>query len=85
MVLLIRNFVVVRLAQWVVATPGKLRRSPPTVTQTQFNSALVGRMEATIRAYVTFRPWGIADFATKKTVLVPVGMRVPTPWVSHPK
>ena len=85
MVLLSRQFVVVRLAQCVVVAPGKLRRSPPTVTRTRFTSALVGQMEATVWAYVTFKPWGMADFATNKTVLVPVGMRVPTPWDRRPK
>ena len=85
MVLLSRHFMVVRLAQWVVVAPGKSKRSPPAVTRTQFTSALVGRMEATIPSYVNLRTWGMADFATKKTVLVPVGMRVPTPCVRHPK
>ena len=28
---------------------------------------------------------GNGDFATKKTVLVPVGMRVPKPWERRPK
>ena len=32
MVLLRRHFVVVKLVQWVVVAPGKLRRYPPTVT-----------------------------------------------------
>ena len=32
------------------------------------------------RVYVTLQPWRMADFATKKTVLVPVGMRVSTTW-----
>ena len=27
----------------------------------------------------------MAGFATKKTVLVPVGMHVPTPWARRPK
>ena len=85
MVLLGRHFVVVRLAQWVMVAPGKLRRSPPTVMWTRFTLALVGLMEATIWAYVTLQPWGMADFATNKTVLVPVGMRVPTPWARRPK
>ena len=85
MVLLIRHFVVVRLAQWVVVAPSKSRRSPPTVTRTQLTLALVGQMEATIWEYVTFLPWGMAYFATKKTVLVPVVMRVPTPWARRPK
>ena len=85
MVLLSRHFFVVRLAQWVVVAPGKLRMSPPTVTWTQFTLALVGLMEATIRAYVTLRPWGMADFDTKKMVLVTVGMRVTTPWARRPK
>ena len=85
MVLLSRHFVVVRLSQWMVVAPGKSRRSPPTVTQTQFTLALVGRMEATIWEYVTLQPWGMGDFATKKMVLVLAGMRVPTPWVRRPK
>ena len=85
MVLFRRQFVVVRLAQWVVVVPGKLRWSPPTVTRTRFTSALVGLIEATIWAYVTLRPWGVANFATKKKVLVPVGMRVLTPWDRRPK
>ena len=85
MVLLSRHFVVVILAQCVVVAPGKSRRSLPTVTRTRFTSALVSLMEATIWAYVTLRPWGMADFAAKKTVLVPVGMRVPTPWLRRPK
>ena len=85
MVLLIRHFFVVKLAQWVVVAPGKSRRSPPTVTRTGFTLALVGLVEATIQAYVTLRPWGIADFAIKKPVLVPVGMPVPTPWARRPK
>ena len=50
MVLLRREFGVVKLAQWVVVAPGKLRRSPPTVTRKWFTSDLVGLMEATIRA-----------------------------------
>ena len=85
MVLLSKKIVVVKLVQWVVVAPGKSGRSPPTVTRTRFTSALVGQMVATIWAYVTLRPWGMEDFATKKTVLVPVGMRVPTPWVSRLK
>ena len=85
MVLLSRNFVVVKLSQRVEVAPGKSRRSPPTVTRTWFTSALVGRMVATIRVYVTLRPWGMEDFATKKTVLVPMGMRVLTPWARRPK
>ena len=85
MVLLSRHFDVVKLEQWVVVVPGNSRRSLPTVTRTQFTSALVGMMEATIWAYVTLRLWGIADFAIKKTVLVPVGMRVLMPWAMHPK
>ena len=74
MALLSRHFVVVKLAQWVVAALGKSRRSTLTVTWTRFTSALVGLMEANIQAYVTLRPWGTEDFVTKKTVLVPVGM-----------
>ena len=85
MVLLSIHFVVVRLAQLVVVAMGKSRRSPPTVMRTWLTSALVGQMVATIWAYVTLRPWRMEDFATKKTVLVPVGMRVPTPWARHPK
>ena len=85
MVLLSRHFVVVRLEQWVVVAPRKSRRSPPTVTQTWFTLALVGEMVATIWAYVTLRPWEMEYFATKKTVLVPVGMRVTTPWARRPK
>ena len=85
MVLFSKHFVVVRLAQWVVVAPVKSRRSPPTMTRTRCTLALVGFMEATIRAYVTLRPWGVDDFATKKKVLVPVGMRVPTPWNRRPK
>ena len=85
MVLLSKHFVVVKLAQWVVVAPGKLRWYPPTVTRTRFTSALVRRMVATIQAYVTLRSRGMEDFATKKTVLVPVGMRVPTPWERRPK
>ena len=42
-------------------------------------------MVATIQAYVTLRSWGMEDFSTKKTVLVPVGMQVLTPWVRRPK
>ena len=42
MVLLSKNFVVVKLAQWVVVAPGKLRRFPSTVTRTQLTLALVG-------------------------------------------
>ena len=84
-VLLSRHFVVVRLAQWVVVVLGKLRQSLPIVTRTRFTSALVGLMEATIWAYVTLRPWGMADFSIKKTVLVPVGMRVPTSWARRPR
>ena len=80
MVLLIRHFVVVKLAQWVVVVPGKSRRYLPTVTRTWFTSALVGLIEATIQGYVTLRPWGMADFSIKKTVFVPVCMWVPTPW-----
>ena len=85
MVLLSKHFVVVRLAQWVVVALGKSRRSPPIVTRTRFTTALVGQKVATIWAYVTLRSWGIEDLATNKTVLVPVGMRVPTPWVRRPK
>ena len=85
MVLLSRHFVVVKLAQWVMVAPGKSRRSPPTVTRTLFTLALVGLMEAIIWLYVTLRPWGVADFSIKKTVLVTVGMRVPTPWARRPK
>ena len=85
MVMLSRHFVVVKLAQWVVVAPGKLRWSPPTVTWTRFTSALVGLMEEKIRAYVTLRTWGIADFAIKKTVLVPFCTRLPTPWARRPK
>ena len=80
-VLLRRHFVVVRLAQWVVVARGKSRRSLTTVTWTRFTLALVGLMEATIQAYVTLRSWGVADLSIKKTILVPVGVRVPTPWV----
>ena len=32
-----------------------------------------------------FATMGVVGFATKKTVLVPVGMRVPMPWVRCPK
>ena len=78
MVMLSRHFVVFKLAQWVVVAPGKSRRSPPTVTWTRFTSALVGLVEATIQAYVTLLPWGVANFSIKKTVLVPGGMRLPT-------
>ena len=85
MVLLSRHFVVARLVQWMVVAPGKSRRSPPTMTRTRFTLALVGQMEATIRAYVNLRPRGMADFATKKTVLVTVGMRLSMPWVGCPK
>ena len=85
MVLLSIHFMVVILAQWVVVAPDKYKRSPPAVTQTRFTSALVGRMEATIPSYVTLRTWGMADFATKKMVLVPVNMRVPTPCMRHHK
>ena len=85
MVLLSRHFMVFRLAQWVVVALGKSRRSPPTVTRTRFTSALVGRMVEKIWAYVTLRPWGMEDFAIKKTVFVLVGMRVPTPWARRPK
>ena len=85
MVLLSRNFVVAKLAQWVVVAPGKSKRSPTTVTRTRFTLALVDLMEVTIWAYVTLRPWGMSDFAIKKTVLVPVGMQVPTPWARRPK
>ena len=84
-VLLSRHFVVVKLAQWVVVAPGKSRRSPPTVTRTRFTLTLVGLMKANIRAYVTLRLWGMADFAIQKTVLVPVGMQVHTPWARRPK
>ena len=79
MVLLSKKIVVVKLAQWVVVAPEKLRRYPPTVTWTRFTSSLVGRIVANIRAYVTLRSWGMEYFATKNTVLVPVGVRVPTP------
>ena len=68
-----------------MVAPGKPRRSPPTVTRTGFTLALVGQMVATIWVYVILWPWGMDDFATKKTVLVPVGMRVPTPWARCPK
>ena len=44
MVLLSKHFVMVKLAQWVVVAPGKARRSHPTVTRTQFTSALVDLM-----------------------------------------
>ena len=73
MILLSRHFVVVRLAQWVVVTLSKSRRSPPTVTRTGFTSALVGRMVATIWEYVTLRPRIMEDFATNNTVLVLLG------------
>ena len=85
MVLLSRHFVVVRLTQWVLVAPGKSRWFPPTVMRTGFTWFLVGLMEATIRAYLTLRPWGMADFDIKKTVLVPVGVRVPTPWARRPR
>ena len=85
MVLLSKHFVVVKLTQWVVVAPVKSRWSPPTVTRTRCTSALVGQMVATICAYVTLRSWVMEDFSTKKTVLVPVGMRVPTPSARRPK
>ena len=73
MVLLSTYFVVFRLAQWVMVAPGKLRRSPPTVTRTRFTSALVGQMEATIWAYVTLRPLGMTDFFCKEDGIGAVG------------
>ena len=85
MVPLSRHLEVVRLAQWVVVAPGKSRGSPPRRMWKWFTSDLVARMEATIQVYVTLRPLGMADFSTNKTVLVPVGMRVPTPWARYPK
>ena len=85
MVLLSIHFVVFILAQWVVVAPGKSRGSPPTVTWTRFTLALVCQIMATIWAYVTLQSWRMAYFATKKTVLVLVGMRVPTPWTRRPK
>ena len=79
MMLLRKHFVVVKLVQWVVVAPGKSRRSPPTVTRKRFTLALVGQMVATICTYVTLWSWGMEDFATNKTLLVPVDMQVLTP------
>ena len=80
MVLLSKHFVVVKLTQWVVVALGESRWLPPIVTWTRFTSDLVGWMVATIRVYVNSWSCGMEDLATKKTVLVPVRMRVPTPW-----
>jgi hypothetical protein len=44
----------------------------------------MGRMVAMILPYVTLHPLGTLSLVMKKQVLVPEGIRVLTPWASHP-
>ena len=55
-VLLIRHFVVVMLAVYVLVIHVYSSLSPPTVTHTLCISFLLRRKLATMRAYVTFFP-----------------------------
>ena len=59
--------------------------SPPTVTRTRWVSVFCGQILENRQEYVTLRPANTSHFWMKNTVLVPVGMRVPTPCVRRPR
>src|SRR5687767_1892377 len=59
-------------------------RLPPTVSRVWWDSVLWGRKEVTMRPYVGLQPSGKSCLAMNLMVLVPDGMRIPTPWASRP-
>ena len=83
-VLLMRHFVVVRLAVCVEALPVYSSLSPPIVTRALCFTFLCGRRLATIRGYVTFLSRGTAERGMNRMVFVPL-IRVPTPCASLPR
>ena len=73
---------VVRYAVGVVASPGKLIKFPPTVSQLLCVSAFCGRILATIIPKVTVLPAGTFALGINKMIFVPDGILVPTPCAS---
>ena len=84
-VLLINKFFVVRLAVCVAVIPVYSNLSPPTVTRTQWTSFLCGQSYANSLAYVTCLWAGTVYLLTKRVVLFPFGIRIPTPCTSLPR
>ena len=84
-VLFIKNFNVVRLVVCVAVISVYSSLLPPAVTRTQWTSFLCGRSSSTSLAYVTFLWAGTICLLTKRIVLFPSVIRVPTPYASLPR
>ena len=69
-ILLRRILVVIRLAHCVVVGPSYESLSPPTVMHTRCVSVLLGRIDTTIRPYVTLLPAGTHERWMKKMLFV---------------
>ena len=79
-----RILMVVRSAVAVLLSPGKVMRLPPTVRRERCVSFLFGLMSQTRFPYVTVLPLRTKCRGMKAIVLVPVGIRWPTPFVNLP-
>ena len=79
MVLFIRSFAFVRLAQWIVVILAYGSLLPPMVRCTQWVSALVGQIVHSFLPYATFLWTGAAEKGVKKIESVPSG-QPEIPW-----
>ena len=74
--------VVTSTTNCVDVTPSNYSMSPPTVIRTRCVSALCGLIYTKMRPYVNVFSLGPVPLVMKKIVLLPFGMRLPTPWAT---
>jgi len=71
MMLLNNSLAVTKSAVLVLTLPSYLTQSPPTVHLTQCGTSFSGWWAQTMRRYVAFLCWGMAEMGMKNMVLVP--------------